>query len=277
MPRAASDDNHADILRHAEVDRFVKARYGIRGTFALHRAAFGLDLLRAPVNVALAPIFLLIKLIATLLSSVGAKRAGAWLARRHIFLKSDMARRIETDLHGFITQLHAQGLVQAISPKVIDTRIAGHAETRNAVSEITTSLLVLIAGLILLDRATPGIISLAGPIAEIRAHSSAVNDFLLGQGMGRMWYSAFPVEMTPAQVILTGVVLAVIGSVVTAFAGLIADPVQVLTGTHRRRLLKLLNRLDQEDVSSGLEREHLLARFGDLFDILLGIWRSLRN
>lgn len=277
MPRAATEDNHADILRRTEVDRFVKARYGIRGTFALHRAAFGLDLLRAPVNVALAPIFLLIKLIAFLLTVVGAKRGGAWLSRRHIFLKSDMARRIEADLHGFIARLRAQGLVQETSPNIIGTHIAGHAETRNAVSEITTSLLVLIAGLILFDRATPGIISLAGPMAEMRAHSSAINEFLLGKGMGRMWYSVFPVEMPPAQVILTGVVLAVIGSVVTTFAGLIADPVQVLTGTHRRRLLRLLRRLDQGETASGLEREHLLARFGDLFDAVLGIWRSLRS
>ena len=277
MSRALTKDSYTDTLRRAEVDRFVKARYGIRGTFALHRAAFGLDLLRAPVNVALAPIFLLIKLIAILLSAIGAKRIGAWLTHRHVFLKSDMARRIETDLHIFIGQLSAKGLGPEAPPKIIKTQIARHTETRNAVSEITTSLLVLIAGLILFDRATPGIISLAGPMAEMRAYSGAVNEFLLGKGMGRMWYSVFPIEMTPVQVILTGVALAMIGSVVTTFAGLIADPAQVLTGTHRRRLLGLLNRLDQKEIASGLEREHLLARFGDLFDILLGIWRSLRS
>lgn len=277
MPRAATENRNDDILRRAEVDRFVKARYGIRGTFALHRAAFGLDLLRAPVNVALAPVFLLIKLTAILFSAVGAKRVGAWLARRHIFLKSDMARRIEADLHVFITRLCAQGIVPDTPPEIIEARIARHVETRNAVSEITTSLLVLIAGLLLFHQATPGIISLAGPMAEMRAYSGAVNEFLLGKGLGRMWYSVFPVAMTPAQVILTGIVLAMIGSVVTTFAGLIADPVQVLTGTHRRRLLQLLKRLEQENAASSLEREHLLARFGDLFDVLLGLWRSLRS
>ena len=37
--------------REAEVRRFVRHRFGLRGTLRLHRAALGWDLLRAPVNV----------------------------------------------------------------------------------------------------------------------------------------------------------------------------------------------------------------------------------
>lgn len=264
-------------LQFAELDRFAKARYGVRGTLALHRAAFGMDLLRAPVNVALAPVFLLIKLVATLLSVLGAKSAASWMAGRQIFLKSDMARQIEAELYDLIVALRARGIGPDASDTVIRAQISRHAETRNAVSEMTTSLLVLLAGLLIFGQATPGVISLAGPMAEMRAHSGAVNEFLLGQGMGRMWYSIFPVELSPAQVILTGIALAVLGSIVTTFAGLIADPVQVLTGTHRRRLARLMDRIDQQDENSGLEREHLWARFGDVSDILLSLWRALRG
>lgn len=278
MPESASADPRTIAARRVEVTRFTRARYGIGGTLKLHRAAFGLDLLRAPLNVALAPLFLLTRLVAMLISAMGAKRAGTWLAGRHIFLKSDIARRIETDLTGFLDHLATRGLGPRAGPETIRQEIARHTETRNAVAEITTSLLVLLAGLLLFDRATPGIISLTGPLAEMRAYSTVIEDFTLGRGMGRMWYAVFPVELTPMQIILTGVILAMIGSIVTTFAGLIADPLQVVTGLHRRRLMRLLSRLDRADApASGLQGEHLLARLGDLTDVALSLWRSLRS
>lgn len=278
MTKAVPISTKSLAARDAAVRQFVCARYGLRGTLALHREAIGLDLLRAPLNVALSPLFLLVRLLARLLNALGAKRAGAWLARRQIFLKSNVARQIETDLNAFMETLKAQSIGPAAAPDVIRHEIAAHAETRNAVAEITTSLLVLLSGLLLFHRATPGVISLAGPLAELRARSAAVQDFLLGSGLGRAWYWVFPVELSPWQVIATGVTLAVIASLVTTFAGLIADPMQLAAGTHRRRLMRLLTRLDRPDAqpSGGLEREHLLARLGDVSDAALSLWRTLR-
>lgn len=257
----------------------MRRRYGLRGTFALHRAALGWDLLKAPLNVALSPLFLILKLIAGLLSLIGAKRAGAWLASKQVFLTSDVARRIEADLAGFIADLDRKGLGPIAPPETIRREIAAHADLRNAVAEITTSLIVLTLGLLIFNRATPGVISLAGPLAEMRAHDWAVQNFWLGDRLGRAWYWAFPVELRPWEVIATGIVLALIASVVTTFAGLIADPVQVLTGTHRRRLRRLLDRLDRAETtpSTGLAREHLLARMGDLSDAALSLLRSWRS
>lgn len=265
--------------RESEIRRFVRNRYGVRGTLALHREAFGMDLIRAPLNVTLAPFFLLIRFFGWLLSKLGAKRAGAWLADRQILLTSDIARRIETDLLEFIDDLEAKGFGVKAPPETIRHEVSRYAEIRNAVSEITTSLIVLFTGVFLFHQATPGIISLAGPLAEMRAHSTAINDFALGNGMGRMWYAMFPVELSPWQVILTGIVLAVIASVVTTFAGLIADPVQHWTGIHRRRIARLLKRIDHSaaEPSGKLEREHLLARVGDISDTLLSLWRVLRG
>ena len=274
MPATLTDD--ALRRRKDAVSRFVRDRYGLRGTWRLHRAALGWDLLRAPVNVMLSPVFLLTRLGAWLLSRLGAKRAGAWLARRRVFLSSDMGRVIEADLVRLVAELDAQGIGPDAPPEAVRHAAAVLAETRNAVSEITTSLIVLAGGWLLFNRATPGVISLASPLAEIRAHSTAVSDFMLGDTLGRAWYWAFPVELSPWQVILTGIALAVAGSLVTTFAGLIADPVQVWTGTHRRRILRLLDRLDRAEAAPGIEREHLLARAGDLSDAVLMLWRNLR-
>lgn len=262
--------------RCAHVAVFVRARYGLRGTWALHRHALGLDLLRAPVNVALSPLFLILRLLAAGMGIVGLRRAGRWLAARHIFLTSDLARRIGRDLSDLVIRMDADGTAPRARPDRIASAIRAHVETRNAVAEITTSLIVLAAGLIWFHSPTPGVISLAGPVAEMRAQAAAIDGFLLGQGMGRMWYGMFPVALSPGRIIATGIVLAVLGSLVTTFAGLIADPVQRATGIHRRRLMRMLARLDHPDAEDRLEREHLLARVGDLSDAALGLWRGLR-
>ncbi|MDQ7777981.1 DUF6635 family protein [Paracoccus aminovorans] len=270
-------DTRPMTRRETEVRRFARARFGLRGTLALHRHALGLDLLRAPVNVMLSPVFLLTRLAVPLLRRLGATRAAGWMARRRIFLPSDLSHHIAQDLTGFIAALDAQGLGPKAPPEAVARATADYAETRNAVSEITTSILVLLAGLLLFHRATPGVISLAGPLADMRAQSQAIQDFALGSWAGGLWYSIFPRELSTLEVILTGVALAVLASVLTTFAGLIADPLQLAAGTHRRRIMRLLSRLDRAAEAPALEREHLLARLGDLTDACLSLWRSLKG
>ena len=124
---------------------------------------------------------------------------------------------------------------------------------------------------------TPGMISLAGPMAQMRAHASAVRDFALGDTLGRAWYWAFPVEISPLAIVATGLALAAAGSLITTFAGLIADPVQLWTGLHRRRLSRLMAGLDRGTDSTAPAPEHLMARMGDLADTLSILWRSWRG
>jgi hypothetical protein len=270
-------DTRPMTRREAEVRRFVRARFGLRGTFSLHRHALGMDLLRAPVNVMLSPLFLLTRIGAPLLRRLRLGRAANWLGQRQVFLKSDMARRIETDLAGLIDGLAARDLAPKARPETVARAVSDYAETRNAVSEITTSVLVAAAGMLLFHRATLGVISLAGPIAELRARTRAIEDFALGSWVGRLWYGAFPAQLSALEVVLTGVALAVLASVATTFAGLIADPLQLATGTHRRRIMRLLARLDGAANAPALEREHLLARLGDVSDAAISLWRSLRG
>lgn len=267
-----------ETLRRAEINRFVRKRYGLHGTFALHRAALGWDLIRAPLNVTLSPVFLIVRFLSGLLSLLGAKSMASWLADRKIFLMSDVSRVIISDLSHFTDDLQSKGLGPDAPIKTTQAAIVNHAEVRNAVADITTSLAVLLSGFLLFHRATPGIISLTGPLAHLRVHSTAVQDFWLGDSFGRAWYWVFPVELSPWQVIVTGIILAVTSSLITAFAGLIADPVQMATGIHRRRMERMFARLDNSKNKSGrlLAREHFLARIGDLSDTILSIWRTWR-
>lgn len=268
---------HRMMIRDGALRRFATARYGPRGTLALHRHAIGLDLLRAPVNVMLAPVALLMQAVGWIAGRLGARCMGGWLRGRRVFLRSDVSTVIEADMTALIADLQAQGLGPDATPDRIARAVRQHAETRNAVAEITTSLFVLAAGILLFQRATPGMIGLTGPMAQMQAQAAAVRDFALGDTLGRAWYWAFPVELSPIHVVATGVALAMAGALITTFAGLIADPVQVWTGIHKRRLSRLMARLEAGTDSAAPEPEHLLARLGDVIDTALIALRSWRG
>jgi hypothetical protein len=267
------DTSHTDAAQAVKhkVDAFVRRHFYPRGAFDLHRAAIGWDLLRAPVNVLLAPVFLLMALVALLARLAKLKRFGAWLLGRRLFLKTSVAQRLEAEI--------AQDLLQGAplterSRKLIDDYTA----VRSAVAEITTSLIVLLTGYALFGTPTPGIASLAPTVSTYVGHASAVTGFPLGSWLGGVWYGIFPVSMPVSFVVLTGVILAMIASLITTFAGLLADPVQAVLGIHRRRLMKLLDRLalTQGD-TAGLAPEHILARMADLSDAGMSLLRYFRG
>ena len=276
IPAVLHDPSRRAELRRAEIARFVRARYGLRGTLALHRDALGWDLLRAPVNVTLAPLFLALRLIAAILGALGARRTTKWLASRRLFLPSRVSRRITRDLESLLERLDEAGLGPAAPPEARRAAIAAEADTRTAVAEITTSALVVLAGLALYGRATPGLMSLAAPVARDRAHARAVQEFPLGDWAGGIWFRVFPDAASGVEIALTGLALMLGASVVTTFAGVIADPVQVMLGLHRRRLLRMIERLDRGRPPPGIGEEQLLARLGDLGDGAAALWRWLR-
>jgi hypothetical protein len=81
--------------RRSRVDAFVDEHFSLAGSLALHRKAVGWDVLRAPVNVALAVPYIGAKLTASVAGRVGAKRLSRFLASRRILLETAVGREIE--------------------------------------------------------------------------------------------------------------------------------------------------------------------------------------
>ncbi|WP_417268740.1 DUF6635 family protein [Celeribacter sp.] len=268
MPQPLNN-NVRDVRQR--VDAFVRTHFNVVGTLRLHREALGWDLLRAPVNVVLAPLYLLLKLTGAVAQRLGFHSISNALKKRQVFLKTAVARRIETHI---ATDLLENASLTPRSRALIDQ----YTSTRSAVAEITTSLLVLLAGLVLFGTATPGIASLTPKMSGFVAHAAAVADFPLGTRLGSLWYGVFPVALPVWFVIGTGVVLAMIASIVTTFAGIIADPIQSRLGIHRRRLLRLLDKISAvEGHTSDLAPEHILARLADLTDAGISLLRAFRS
>jgi hypothetical protein len=159
--------------------------------------------------------------------------------------------------------------------------VADYTGTRSAVGELTTALLTLAVGAIAFEALTPGMISMAPGVAEAVHRGTAIADFPLGSTLGSVWYRVFPAGPSPLLVAATVAGLVLLGAVIAAFAGTIADPLQARIGIHRRRLLRLLATVDAElegkDVQPFVAREHLLVRAFDLWDGALSVLRVFRG
>ena len=297
--------------RRAMIDGFVARHFTWPGTLRLHRAALGWDVLRAPLNVALALILVLTRIAAYLCRRAGWRGGADWLARRRILLRTSVARQVEalivTDLLGLSLDAGAatsdsSALARAVlaAPQLREIirmranvaeaedfgqRIAGalgeYANTRSAVAEMTTTLCVLVTGALVFEAFTPGIISMAPGVADTMVRTNAIATFPLGQTLGGLWYGVFTADASPWLVGATVAGLLMIGSVAAAFAGVLADPVQSHLGIHRRRLGRLLDTVEAEVLGRRdrpfLAREHFYARLLDLWDAAASVFRIFRN
>ena len=316
---AAARAHFADV--RARIDGFARRRFGLVGTLRLHRAALGLDLLRAPVNVLLAPLHVAISLLALLADRVRLRALSRWLRHRRVLLDTDVGRTVEarvaTELLGL--ELRSGGgaghgpsdgprapdgdvLARAmLSPPAL-RRLADRADdpdealalgrrmaralrdyagTRGAVAEATTALATLVVGAIAFRTLTPGLVSMAPSVAGVLSRDAAVRRFPLGETLGGVWYTAFPATVSPWLFGLTLAGLMMLGAVFAAFAGLLADPLQVRLGIHRRRLHRLVDALEAEalgSLSGGFSApEHYYARLFDLVDAGVSVLRVFRG
>jgi hypothetical protein len=162
----------------------------------------------------------------------------------------------------------------------IATALSDYAGVRSAVGEMVTAVVALALGAIAFRALTPGALSLAPDLAGAIAQETAEADFPLGETLGGLWYGVFPVGASAGTVALTALALVLAGAVVSAFAGVLTDPVQARLGIHRRRLLRLLDTVDAELSGDGGRpfdtREHYYARVFDLWDGVMSAIRILK-
>lgn len=269
MTNAASEK---DVVLATE---FVARHYSFVGSFKLHRHAIGYDLLRSPANVALAPVFLIARLAALVLRVVGLRRPSNWLVSRRIYFRSAVSRAVEAAVWTDVIEKKAQPIRH---PSARHTRLVEeYTDVRNAISEIFTSIMFLCVGFFVFQTGTPGVISLAPVVSDFTATATASENFLFGQRLGDMWYSVFPPDVPLWYIFSIGLALATTASFVTTFAGVVADPLQALSGVHRRRIARLISALDEDpEDPPKLAREHLLARIADLTDAGVSLVRTFR-
>ena len=294
------------IETRARIVPFVDTHFSFRGALALHRRAIGWDLLRAPVNVMLALPQVLLLLGAGLARWAGWQRAADWLGKRQILLATDVAREIDWIVYTELLRTpYRQGpresardvladlvlgdpRIEAASRDVferagrrmsgaefrrdLEDKLAVYTGSRSAASELTAATVSVAVGATAFKQLTPGVLSLGPAIATAAAQQAAIAAFPLGAGLGSLWYGVFPVSPSPLTTIAVTVGLALAFSVLSAFAGIVADPLQRVLGIHQRRLRRLVAAIERSLGGHGPERfevrDHYVARILDIADLL---------
>jgi hypothetical protein len=292
--------------RRARVKEFIDVHYGWKGSAQLHRNAFGLDLLRAPLNVALVPPQLAINLSGMVAERVGARRAGHWMKSRRLLLRTSVDRELEwrlwteflelpyTDgdristrdalaeamfadprLHHALGEPLAEIARHAEDPDVrrrVEETLAAYTGTRAAASDLVGALVSTGVGYAAAHQITPSVWTLGPVLAGMMAQHMAITTFPLGTALGGAWYGAFPAAASSVMVGTMVASLAAVGAIVAAFAGVLADPLQRSFGMHRRRLNRMLDTIEKnfrgEGPAAFSPRDHYVARLVDAVDVV---------
>jgi hypothetical protein len=287
---------------------FIDAHFSFRGSLRMHRHAVGWDLLRAPINVVVA----VPQLAARILAAGGkhlklTRPAAERLARLNLFLETRVGReigwlimtellrlpvsdgkrvserdafaeevmkdpRVKRSVERAATVLEAHAGDEDFFGR-LDEKLRVYTDTRAAAADMVTVLTMVGAGAGAMNKFTPGAMTLVPALSAALAQQLAISNFWLGSFIGSGYYALFPAAASPALVAGTAGTVLAVAAVLTAFAGVLSDPLQRRMGLHKRRLEKLLDALERELVGSIPERmalhDHYVARVLDLVDMLI--------
>jgi hypothetical protein len=301
--------------RRERIGPFVDRHFSLAGSAALHRNALGWDLLRAPANLLLVVPNTGVKLAAAGLEAAGMGRAATRLRATRLLLSTRVGREVHwlvmteflelpcrdgdrVSTHDALAEaVLSHPTVQALAEPVLaslasragdmgvrrrlEQSLSSYVDTRVAAAEIATAMLSLGGGAATVHKMTPGMVTLGSALAAALAQQSAIAAFPLGATLGSVWYTLFPA--TASSMLVAGVTggLMMGAAALSAFAGIVTDPVQRRLGIHRRRLERLVLALEREwlegrDGRFGV-REHYVARLLDLFDLLAAAWRVVQH
>jgi hypothetical protein len=313
--RAIVDDGVRQYFadRRGRVRWFVDRNFSLRGSLRLHRKAVGWDIARAPFNLTMAVPQIGLLLAGKAARKLGAPKVAARLGSARLTVDTAVGRELAWRLHTDLLELPYQD-GDRVSPKdalaetiLADGRVAAaiapaleaigahgedpglrqrledamteYARTRAAATEITTAMLTLSTGALAVQKLTPGALTLGPTLAAAIAQQSAVMSFPMGAALGSMWYGLFPAAPSALLVgTLTGGLFAA-STLVSAFAGIVADPVQRRLGLHQLRLRRMLDALERQmhdPAAPGFAvHDHYVARLLDLFDAAAALVRAV--
>ena len=292
--------------RRARVPAFVETHFSFKGALRLHRKALGRDLYKGPLNVLWAVPSLAATTAASVLKRIGAKRPAHVLDKLPKGFETDVQKEVNWLIYTELLELpYKQGERESTKDALLgeilnDARLSGliarylieindkarssefcdklkenlkqYALSRTAAADLAGSIISLSAGFVAFDKVTPGALAAGSATATALAQHIAISNFWLGTTLGGWYYALFPAAAS------TGLVIAATGSIMAAlaiiatFAGVVTDPLQAKTGLHQKRLLKLIDALQDELLGEEASRFHLkdhyVARVFDLIDLL---------
>ncbi len=254
------------------IPAFCARHFSWRGAWQLNRHALGLDLLRAPINVFYAPLWVVMQLLSLLLQRLACTSAAQALSDMPSGLVTKVQREVRQAIVDEIIGRERVSALTAEQQHRVELNLMRYQAARNGMADISANLVVLAAGMLLFGQFTPGGLSLGQLSSAALNQHWLIEQFWAGQTLGRLWYGWFP-PATPMWLTLLAISLTLTMIALTsALSGLIMDPVQNISGWHEKRLRHLVRAL-QRDLSAQPNRayqphEPFWARMFDALDWL---------
>lgn len=300
--------------RHQKVAPFCAEHFSPRGAWCIHRKALGHDLWKAPVNVLWAPPYLLSRGIASLCRKLGRRSGADWLYALRPGFETAVAREVEWLIYTELlelplaqparstardvlleTMLSHPGVTDLLLPELrqldwltgrrgmrekLEEFLSTYTVSRTAASELAGSLLNLAAGAAAFHQLTPGAVGMGSAAAAALAQHAAIANFAFGPSLGSLYYAMFPATASAGLIASSvGGAMAVMG-ILSAFAGMVTDPIQQALGLHERRLHRLLAALEAQLTGADADfrlRDAYVARLFDLVDAVRAAVSVLRG
>lgn len=294
------------------IPEFCNDTFSLFGAWDINKKAFGKDILKAPANVVWTPFYFLGTGIGKGLEKLKLNKASKvfsdlpagfttdvelevqWrIYTQFIKLPYQQADREYTDNRLLEIILEDESLAPIIDQSmesisiltsdeegknILTDRIFEYTDSRKAASELSSTLIGTATGYLTSKTLNFGAVGLGQSLAASAAYHSAVSSFALGNTLGAAFYSVVPVSASTSAVVLsTGGVAAVLGAV-SAFAGVLADPIQLKLGLHEKKLNKLVDvmelQLKSNEQASLDIKDGYAARVLDVLDFLTMIVRK---
>ena len=295
--------------RRRKITPFIEDHFSFKGAWELNKCAFGKDLLRAPANLAWAPVYFAAKLGGIAAEKAGMKAVSEKLKKVEPGFRTDVEKEVEwlmfseflelpfvegkrvCEKNVLLTFILAEDeMVSLFEEKLLSIASIGNDSTQRAkleeklstyvnnrkdVAELTTAIMGISAGLAAHKGINMGAIGLGQTTATVIAQQLAISNFFLGQSLGGIYYSFFPAAASMGLLVgATGGIAAAMG-LVSAFAGVLADPAQKALGLHHKKLHSLVDAVEDQLLAESNEsyvlRDGLIARLLDFIDILVNV------
>lgn len=291
------------------IPSFLKDNFGLRGSLKRHKVALGHDLWRAPVNALWQLILFMVGTVGFLARKTGYPRIEARCNRVWKGFETDLDRENERLLFEELFQMPQPGDEKRIednlllktlferpelsefkefleSPEMFGTRLeSGHLHlkkntqklkrTQGSAAELFSSITLTGATFLTTKSLACGILGAAPAIAQ----QIAINTFWAGSFLGSVYYRMEVFGRKPigrvdgGLQVSAGVGLILALAILACFAGIIMDPLQVITRIHHRRLNKILGKVEanllSNDSSQYSSKSVFIPRILDGLDLIL--------
>ncbi|MGB1026420.1 MAG: DUF6635 family protein, partial [Rhodospirillaceae bacterium] len=262
--------------RRERIEPFVDSCYSFDESLRIHSEALGWDVVRSPINLALA-----VPQVGVMAAAAGMKQVGRYkpdlldranrLSRVNLMLTTDVGRELTFRLYRDFLELPISDGQDRISEKdalseavfsdprvtemmdevskVVSSRqgdgefrdrlvnaLSVYVGNRAAANDIATSVCCVGVGNLVAGRFTPGALSLSTALAGEIAKSSAVSSFPMGAKLGSIFYASKGVEVPLSLILSSGAAVLSVAAIIGAFSGIATDPLQRRMGLHQRRL-----------------------------------------